>query len=743
MRFQLRSLLLASALGAVVPLANGAYGQTADRTTSAENITVTASPLAQQLAPSGPTLDQIEPTSVIGAQTLEKLAVPTEDYNDLVRLTPSAMDVSPVGPGLQQDFGQSIRGLQYTQFSVLYDDIQIPGFPFNGAPQPGAYFMENDLGSLTVQRGPAQASSIGSETFGGFVQLASPALSDQQKIEPYATIGSFATRLVGLEYQSGSLAWLKGGKFLLDLSDEEGRGATSGTDTIRRNIFLKYEQPLSADTVATFVTNIDNDHTLTPYGATPENIAVYGPNYALNYDPRSQTYRKYNQDNYHTDFEYLGLKSDLGDGIVLNNKVYTASYFQHSSHGQDVGGLGPNLGEGALAGPIYLGDSAIPSDVQGDVPGYHARFNYRAVGDVFRATQDFGFGQLRAGFWVEREIFNGSQYTVDLSRDAAPYETTPLLQGGSPFLFNFKSVLLTVQPYIEFAYKPLADLTLTAGVKYSSVTRSENGPVGLIGLPTDDHATYNAALPSASANYHVTPWMSAFAQYSKGFLTPQLNLFATTNVTSVNPSTTDSYQTGIVINRKWLNLGLDLYDIEYTNFISNRVVGTTTTYFNGGGANYKGIELEQTAKLPYDLSIYANATLNDSHYYANGNNLAQTPRRTGALGLTYDKTGFLRDNDDLHAIIIAKNVGPQYAVDTFARGQYDQYPIKSYNQVDFDLGYIFPFNDRRVRVDFHVYDLFNDRSIIGYDGNTVGPPSQPLFWTNAGRSFYLSVKAEL
>ena len=730
-------------LGAGVRASHAQSPNPAPANGAVEAITVTATSQAEQLAPSTPPIDETEPTSVIGAQTLEKLAVPTEDYNDLVRLTPSAMDISPVGPGLQQDFGQSIRGLQYTQFSVLYDDVQIPGFPFNGAPQPGAYFMENDLGKITVQRGPADASAIGSETFGGFIQLASPDISNTQKIEPYSTIGSYGVRLFGLEYQSGALPALNGGKFLLDLSDEEGRGSTSGTDTVRRNVFAKYEQPLGPDTTLTFLGNLDNDRTLTPYGATIPDIEQFGPTYSLNYNPDSQTFRKWNQDDYHTDFEYADIRSVVADGLTLDNKVYNTGYFQHDSKGLDVGGLGPNLGEGDLAGPFYLGDSSTPSSLTGDVPGLRARFNFRAVGDVFRATQAFDFGQLLAGFWVEREIFDGYQYNVDFSRGGEYYVTTPTADGGTPFTFNFKSVLLTVQPYVEFAWKPLPNLTITAGVKYSSVTRSENGPKGLIGLPADEHATYNAALPSANARYRITPWMSAFAQYSKGFLTPPINVFATTDVTSLSPATTDSYQTGIVVNRKWLNLGVDLYDIEYTNFISNRMVGATTTYFNQGGANYKGVEVEQTTKLPYDLSVYANGTLNDSSYYNNGNNLAQTPRRTAAAGLTYDRTGLFRANDNLHAIIIGKYVGPQYALDTSTKGGADQYPIKSYTQFDLDIGYIFPFSGKRVRADVHVYDLFDNRGIIGYDGNTIGPPSQPLFWTNPGRSIYFSVKAEL
>lgn len=98
------------------------------------------------------------------------------------------MDISPVGPGLQQDFGQSIRGLQYTQFSMLYNGIQIPGYFANFAPQPGAYFMEHDLGSITVHRGPGQASATGSATFGGYIDLASPELSSTRGVSAFGTV---------------------------------------------------------------------------------------------------------------------------------------------------------------------------------------------------------------------------------------------------------------------------------------------------------------------------------------------------------------------------------------------------------------------------------------------------------------------------------------------------------------------------------------------------------------------------
>jgi len=735
------TVVLGGSLAAVVPAQGQSLPQgpgtdigTAQAFGAGPAATPEAPQTAAQFAPSRPQLNQTEPTSTIDAETLQKLAVPTENYNDLVRLTPSAMDISPVGPGLQQDFGQSIRGLQYTQFSVLYDGIQIPGYIANLAPQPGAYFMEHDLGSITVHRGPGQASAIGSATFGGYIDLASPTLSGGGSVSPYATLGGYGTKLFGVEAQTGNLAVLGGARGYIDLSREEARGATSGTATERRNAFVKLEQPIGDNTVVTFVANVDNADTNTPYGATLNNIRIYGPNYALNKDPTSQTFRGYNRDNYTTDFEYLGVHSDLGNGLTVEDKVYTVSYYQRHSQGLDPGGRAPNL-----AG-VYALQGVPGVDLTGDVPGLAGQNDFRAWGNVLRITQDTPYGQARAGLWVEREGFTTYTTNIDLTRHGLPYSSDPTV---SAYVNHYQSTLATVQPYAEFAWTPLPTLTVTAGMKYSSATRSLNGPAGLTGQPQNDHASYNKALPSIDANWRVAPGLSVYAQAAEGYLTPNLNLFSTTAVTSVRPSTTNSFQVGTVFQRDWLNLGVDGYYIQYNNYVNSLTTGGLTTFFNQGGAVYKGVEVEGTVKLPRGFALYANGTLNDSAYDTNGNNLAQTPRRTGAIALLYDQGGLVREGDDLHASVFAKNVGPQYGLDTANVGQFDSVPIKSYNQVDLNAGYVLPMHGKRVRFDVNVYNLFNDKHLIGYGGQTIGPPSEALYFANPGRSIFFSLKATL
>ncbi len=684
---------------------------------------------AAQFAPSRPALDQTQPTSTISAETIQKTNVPIADYDDIVTLTPSAMNINPAGPGLQQDFGQSIRGLQYTEFSTLFDGIQIPGFPYNLSPQTGIYFLGRDFGSVTVNRGPGNASAVGNATFGGYLDLRSPVLTAAALVNPYATFGSFGTKFYGIEGQTGALPQLDGGRMMLDVTREEARGADTGIGTERRNLLFKWDQPVGPSTVVTLFVNADNTDTKTPYGTSLANIDRYGRNYSLNSDPTSQTSSDYNRDNYTTDFEYLGVRSDLGNGWTIDNKLYTTAYYQRDRHGMDPGGTAPNL-----SGPIYL--NGVATNVTNDVPGFANQNDFRDYGDVLRLTKDVFFGQLRIGVWADGQNFTTNTYAVDFSRRAVAYTLAP---GASPYTALYHSTLTTVQPYAEFSWTPLPNVTLDGGVKYSAVTRTLTGPVGLTDSATNDHAAYNRALPAFSANWRIRKDLSVYAQAGEGYLTPQLNLFSTTNVASVQPSTTWSYQVGTVYQRSWLSLGADLYDIDFNNVIVGNTVGTITTFANQGAASFRGVELEATVRLGHGFAVYANGTLNDSAYTTNGNNLAQTPRRTAAAALLYDRGRVLREGDEVFANLIAKSVSPQYGVDTQTPGISDQFPIKSYNQVDLNLGYVLPAYGHRIKVSMNASNLFDHRALTGYAGSTL--EGEALYWTQAGRSLFFSVAA--
>ena len=690
---------------------------------------------AADQAPSQGSLSQIQPTSVIDQRFIQENVPSTSNYDDIIRLTPSAMDIDPNGPGLQQDFGQSIRGLQYTQFSVLFDGVQVPGSPGNLSPQPAAYFVDHDLAKIVVNRGPGQASTIGSATFGGDVELSSRDLAGRPAFNPYATFGSFGTKLYGLQAETGDLGGIFGdGRLLIDIQRNESRGASSGTSDERRNLFAKYVQPLGARTSLVAVANLDNAVTDTPYGTSLAEIKRFGRNYSLNNDPRSQGYGPYNKDAYTTDFEYIKLTHDFGGGLVVSDQPYTTAFYHRQLQTTDTSLTTPNLTTTATK-RYYLNN--VETTLDDDVPGNAAQNDYRAWGNILRLSQNTPFGQLRAGAWFESEDNTLYKSSIVFTRNAVTYTTKP---NASAFQYHYFDRLTTAQPYTEFAATLLPNLTITAGVKYSSVTRHLSGPlVRTVKGPADDHATYNKALPSIDVNYRIDRGASVYAQAAKGYLTPPLNVFYAPIVNTVQPSSTDNYQVGTVYKHNWLSADADLYFIRYQNYIASTKIGTNTLYTNQGSADFKGIELEATAQIGLGFALYANGSLNDSNY-ENGATVAQAPRRTGVAGLLFDRGTVVAKGDRIDFSFLTKDVGPQYGVDT---NFVNKYPIKSYDTTDLALRYALPvLHGRRLDLGMQVTNLFNNLSLIGYAG-AAGGNAAPLYWVNPGRGLFFSIAATL
>ncbi len=683
---------------------------------------------AAEVAPSRQPLSASQPTSVVGPNYIQNSVMPQQNYDEIIKFTPSVQNVAPAGPGLQQNFAETIRGFNYTQFNTTFDGIPIPGSPSNFAPQTEAYFTAHDIGSVAVDRGPGTASTIGDATFGGTVAITSKSPLNTVTINPYGTYGSYATRLYGIEGDTGVVGGASaagGARAFIDLSNLESNGFLSGTASKRRNGFAKIEVPLGSNTVLTFVGMADNSRTHTPYGSSAAQIARYGYNYGLSGDPRSQAFTGYNVDVYTTDFEYVGLRSVLGDGWTLDDKAYTASYYKRGVRGVDPNGSTPNLN-----GTYYLG--GVRTLLSNDVPGYPNKNDFRDWGNLFRVTKDTALGQLRAGLWFDYVAADAYRVSADLSRGLTPYTTSA---AGSPYSYKYRDYVTTVQPYLEFAWKPLPNLTVTPGVKYTSFTRVLDAAVNnSTKLPADFHATYDKLQPAVDARYVIQPGWTAYAQAAKGFLGPPLNVLFTTKPQGLNPQETWNYQVGSAYQTSRLSLGADLYYIDFSNLITSSTVAGTTIYANGGGAIYKGIELEGTYQVRDGLALYANGTLNDGDYKDRNVAIQLVPRRTGAVGPIFQRSG-------LYASLLAKYVGPQYLQDN--AGTADQFPIKSYTDADLALGYTLPVQGGRAfNARLNVFNLFDEHALTGLLG-TAANGVTPLYGVLPGRSFFFTLSAAL
>ncbi len=683
-------------------------------------------------APTLTPLDATQPTSLISQQFIENNIAASANYDDIVKIAPSVYAVSPNGPGLMENQILSVRGFQDGQYNVTFDGIPW-GDSNDFTHHSTSYFMEHDLGGISVDRGPGTAATVGNATFGGTISVNSKGVLADTTLTPYASFGSFQTQLLGAEFDTGQIAKYNGSAGFIDAQSLSSNGYLDNMGIDRKNLFAKFATPVGSDVVLTFVGMYNQIRQYVGLGTTAAEIAQFGPTYALSRDPTNQNYYGYNRDLINSDFEYIGLAANLGGGWSVDNKVYTYAYYHDGHNGEDPNGFTPN----------------VTSYGNNNVPGQILENNYRSWGDIVNFKDALPIGDLKAGLWVDRQHNLRSLQEVDFTLGAAIdplYANTP-----TGFDRALTQVLTTVQPYLQFDWKPLPGLTLSPGVRYDHFERSVNASVDVKSGYAEGYTTqFSSTLPSFLAHYEFSPDWTAYAQVGKGFLAPNENFFSynKNSQTAVDPSSTNlspqqswNYQLGTTYQTKALSLSADVYYIDFNNLIGSETTGTgNVVFFNQGGVVYKGVEVEGTGYLGMGLSLYANATYNSakdkgSDVQNPGQWIANAPKSTGTLGLIYNQGGW-------YASLLDKYVGSRYG----DVGQ--QAPLSSYSTLDGALGYTFgadaPVGLKRAKLKLTFGNLADTHKIYAVAGTTAGAdPSGNtpyLYWTIPGRSVFGSIE---
>jgi iron complex outermembrane recepter protein len=719
-------------LGTVQAVSNSARGVGAD-TSEIET--------APYQAPGKTPLEATQPTTLISQHFIENSVPATGNYDDVIKFSPSVYNAEPNGPGLQESKFLSIRGFQDGQYNVIFDGIPWLGSPTDFHHQSAVYFTEHDIGSVEVDRGPGTASTIGVATFGGTISLKSRDPDAQQTVNTYGTVGSFNTTLWGTEVDSGSIKAANGAAIIADYSHQNTDGYLTNASGRRSNFYMKAVAPLNTNTALTIVAMYNDTFQHVSKGSTSTQQAKYGDDYGLGDIPSAANFYGNNRVTYTTDFEYIGLVSDLGRGWTLDNKIYTNAFYKTGYQANYVNGADAGTaGSQYLTKTIYL-NGVTKVSTSNDVPGKVSTQDYRSVGDILRISKDEDFGQIRTGVWFDRASNNYSSYQADLSLGGIPYATT---SGGTVYNYLMQDWLNTIQPYVEVEWKPLPRLTIIPGVKYSVVKRTVDAPVDS-GTKTvvKDSVVWMDLDPSLQANYRLSGNWSAYAQAAKGFQAPPLDaLYANGSAASVQPYKTWNYQAGTAWQSDQFSLAADVYYIDFQNyFYETTDASNNTVFIAAGGAVYKGVEVEGTYHLGHGFNLYGNATLNNAKYTQSKQYVANAPVATGALGVIYnDKNGW-------YSSLIGKYVGSQEGLNDSTQALTDEYRIPSYAYADFAVGYTLtaanglPSWLREVGFSLKANNIFNDHSVIGIAGTTKNNSGAtvPLEWINPGRSFFASV----
>ena len=312
-----------------------------------------------------------------------------------------------------------------------------------------------------------------------------------------------------------------------------------------------------------------------------------------------------------TDFDYVGINSQLGAGWRIEDKVYTDRYYNHQK---------------------YNGSSITTTS------GTDKLNSYRKYGNSFSAAQDSRFGKFRAGFWYELAYTDRYQIPTD------PRTWIDALVPN----FHEKFITQSAQPYAQYEYNVTRKLTITAGFKFSNYSMHLNqfadngktvGNLGGVAFVTHD-GVYHSFQPIGSLRYRLKNNWTVYGQYTTGNVIPPSSVFDVKNAavkTTPNPTQTKTFQFGSVLKMNRFTLDSDVFFIKAQGPYASAQDPATgeTFYYLSSNTLSKGFEAEGNIVVGHGVNVYLNGTLLSAKYKGSDLWVANSPHDTETIGVTY------------------------------------------------------------------------------------------------------------
>ncbi len=689
---------------------------------------------ASAIAPTQASLLATQPQSIITREFMDLSVAPTAEYTRIVNIAPSMAGDSANGPGLSET-KITMRGLPDGYYNVTYDGIPW-GDTNNPTHHSTSFFPASTIGGAVVERGPGKASDLGYATFGGSINLFSKKPSQEQVSSVATTFGSWNTHLYTAAFESGRLANYGDATLQLNYQQMSSDGYLTNSPVKGENFTAKFERPVGDSSLLTVFSSFNKSNYFqsdTSKGVTLSQAAAFGKNFQLNNDPSSMNYMGYASAYKNTDFNYLRLRTDWGNGWNTDNNVYTYAYENNTLSTMDGSWTGtlPTGTDPRRTSTAAWVKGYMAAPLNGNIPGYDKLNSYRVFGDSFKATKKFDSGVFRAGVWLESADTNRHLYDLDLTtmmpnRIEGTAANANLLPGSSRPLdsvsYDQRSKIQSVQPFVEYEWAAAKGLTVTPGLKYLNITRSVDANVqATTRVPDHSSLTYNDSLPFLTINQKITDGMAAYAQYAKGFLIPDLNTFYVANPlkNSTAPQKTTNYQLGLVGQSDKFTWDVDLYRIDFTNkAVSVSVNGVADHFENVGGVRYQGAEGQMTYVLGGGFAAYANGSINSAIINDTDKETTGAPSMTAALGALYS-------SGPLSGSLIMKRVGAvrQQLYSAATPSNFDYYQTKAYDNLDLGVAYTFKnvgSFGKALKLQLNVFNLLNSQQVTAIaPGKTV------------------------
>jgi iron complex outermembrane receptor protein len=341
-------------------------------------------------------------------------------------------------------------------------------------------------------------------------------------------------------------------------------------------------------------------------------------------------------------------------------------------------------------------------------------------------------GIFRTGLW--------SEY-ADTDRYQIPSDPRTWIDAALP---NFHEMFgtTTLQPYAEYSWRALPNLSITPGVKYAYYKQNltqfaDNGKTvgNLNGAASVNHvAEYHSWLPSIDAHMLVQPYWSMYGQYGKGQAIPPSSVFDVKNAqvgVLPEPILTDTYQVGSVWKSHRATLDVDFFHVKYQSDYSSTFDNTTgdTVYFRNGESITKGVEAESTILVGGGVAVYLNATKGSAKYTDSGLRVQNAPSDTETLGLTYNLGSW-------NVGFFSKRIGQMYNDNSTL---HQAVPIDPFNITNLFFNYTVRGSSRlsQSRIRLSVNNLTDSHAITGVSPASIksnAPAAGDILSLMAGRS---------
>jgi iron complex outermembrane receptor protein len=741
-----------------------------------EEVTVEAegdTSIAAQLAPVKSVLDAGSARTEITSNYVSEYTSPVTDFADIIQAAPGTVSFNTDGIGN----GQAkiyFRGFIDDDYSMTWD-----GVPFNDSNDPShhswAYVPAAAIGHVDFDRSPGTASDIATSNFGGTIHFFSPELGDEAHVRVEGTYGSWNTHQILGDISSG--AFLHGkAHFWLNADQQASDGYQTFSPKQDVAATAKFDYRFSDRTYLSVIgTNIivdafnNNDPTRRQllhsgdnylYDNTETN-AAYASTSKYYYDPQFWRFSVYHVASF---FDIVSFNHDFGKNWKLTTKTYSYGYSNHQHYQNKTDQDLITDSVNTTVKNEQVGGTDQPGWVAGTTPTGVDKLNqYARGGEIADLSYATKWGVFRAGSWYE--LTNTLRYQI---------YTDPVTWVDSPYVQDIKFhehfYTTAVQPYAEFQWVSIPDLTVTAGVKDAffrmNLTQYADGhTIGNLSniqaacgvalalsancTATTQHAqNYNSILPSVEANYRLVPNASVYLQYGRGSIAPFSAVFDTSGAeVAVTPPPTiaDTYQGGTVVKLNRVAFDADVYHIHFTNTYStytNTTVGDPnygfTYYYANPNSDTVGFEIEGNYAVTNSLSFNGNATLGSAKYEASGGSpavldasgntitpaigptsaawVALAPKDTESLGMTY------RQRSGLDFGVFGKRIGSRWNdIGSF----HQNVPLDPFWMSNLFLNYnvrghsIFDGSKIKLSID----NLFDDHSIVANsaanDGTTL------------------------